>query len=73
MQREPMQPRDLFGVVVRAMGLWLLATAVFGWVRAPMMDVYGAIAQGAVGALLLSRAELIVTLCYGSPKPPDYP
>lgn len=72
MQTQVMQPRDLFGVAVRVMGLWLLATAVFGWVKSPMMDVYGALAQGAVGALLLSRAELIVTFCYGNPKPPDY-
>jgi hypothetical protein len=67
-----MEPRELFGVAVRAMGLWLLAGAVFAWVASPTTGVYGSIAQGAVGALLISRAEMIVLFVYGHAKPKDY-
>ena len=61
-----MHARDLFGVAVRTMGLWLVANAVTTWVALPM-DIYGPAPSGVVGALLISRADALVRLLYGKP------
>ena len=61
-----MPARDLFGVAVRTMGLWLVANAVATWVAAPM-NIYGPAPSGIIGALLIARADTLVRLLYGKP------
>jgi hypothetical protein len=72
-----MSPRDLFSVLVRAIGLWLvvlgirtLSGAIYYWIMAGLSaGVVGeyliqAVPEFVVGLYLLSGAKSLVTRCF---------
>jgi hypothetical protein len=65
-----MHPRDLFGVAIRTMGVWLLANAIVSCVQAPLASL-GIAPAALMGAILISRADRIVNKIYGKPPARD--
>ena len=68
-----MHPRDLFGVVVRAIGFWLLVVAVTSLASAIVAPgiLISVVLNSAVGVLLIAKADAIVGGVYGRPKAPE--
>jgi hypothetical protein len=61
-----MKAEEIFGIIVRAIGIWELATSVAG-VALIFSGVGGfvtVLAQGAVGGMLLLNADPIVQAAY---------
>ena len=61
-----MKSEEIFGIIVRAVGLWELAMALEGIaaISGGFSVILGIVVQGAIGGILFFNAEVIVQAAY---------